>query len=84
MKNETRTELMAIPIVAIVFVVGFVLFIARWQGVWAWLLSARPAWPGRDPDRAATRGAIRIRPLRRRPPEPLAPRRRPTTSTGCS
>lgn len=38
MKSETRTELMAIPIVAIVFVVGLILLAASVAGVWAWVL----------------------------------------------
>lgn len=38
MKNDTtRTELMAIPIVAVLFGIGLVLFIASVKGVWAWL-----------------------------------------------
>jgi hypothetical protein len=37
-KNDsTRVELMAIPIVAVLFGIGFVLFIASVKGVWAWL-----------------------------------------------
>jgi hypothetical protein len=37
-KNDTtRTELMAIPIVVVLFGIGLVLFIASVKGVWAWL-----------------------------------------------
>ena len=35
--DSTRTELMAIPIVAVLFGIGLVLFIASAKGVWAWL-----------------------------------------------
>ena len=35
--DSTRTELMAIPIVAVLFGIGLVLFIASVKGVWAWL-----------------------------------------------
>ena len=35
--DSTRTELMAIPIVAVLFGIGLVLFIASANGVWAWL-----------------------------------------------
>jgi hypothetical protein len=35
--SSTRIELMAIPIVAVLFGVGLVLFIASVKGVWAWL-----------------------------------------------
>ncbi len=35
--GSTRTELMAIPIVAVLFGIGLVLFIASAKGVWAWL-----------------------------------------------
>ncbi len=38
MKSETRTELMAIPIVVIIFVVGIILLAASAAGVWAWVL----------------------------------------------
>jgi hypothetical protein len=38
MKSETRTELMAIPIVAIIFVVGFIFLAASVAGAWAWVL----------------------------------------------
>ena len=38
MKSETRTELMAIPIVAVIFVVGFILLAASVAGAWAWVL----------------------------------------------
>lgn len=38
MKHETRTELMAIPIVAIIFVVGLILLAASAAGALAWLL----------------------------------------------
>jgi hypothetical protein len=38
MNSDTRTELMAIPIVAIVFVVGIVLLAASVAGAWAWVL----------------------------------------------
>src|SRR6476646_1524882 len=38
MKSETRTELMAIPIVAIVFAVGIILLVASVAGAWAWVL----------------------------------------------
>ena len=38
MKSETRTELMAIPIVAVIFVVGFILLAASVAGAWAWIL----------------------------------------------
>ena len=38
MKSETRTELMAIPIVAIVFAVGIILLAASVAGAWAWVL----------------------------------------------
>ena len=37
-EDSTRTELMAIPIVAVIFGIGLVLFIAFDQGIWAWLL----------------------------------------------
>ena len=33
----TRVELMAIPIVAVLFGIGLVLFLAGDAGVWAWL-----------------------------------------------
>jgi hypothetical protein len=37
-KNDsTRTELMAIPIVLVLFGIGLVLFIASAKGLWAWL-----------------------------------------------
>ena len=35
--DSSRTELMAIPIVAVLFGIGLVLFIASVKGVWAWL-----------------------------------------------
>jgi hypothetical protein len=35
--DSTRTELMAIPIVAVLFGIGLVLFIASAKGLWAWL-----------------------------------------------
>jgi hypothetical protein len=35
--NSTRVELMAIPIVAVLFGIGLVLFVASVRGVWAWL-----------------------------------------------
>lgn len=35
--DSTRTELMAIPIVAVLFGIGLVLFLASAKGVWAWL-----------------------------------------------
>jgi hypothetical protein len=35
--DSTRTELIAIPIVAVLFGIGLVLFIASVKGVWAWL-----------------------------------------------
>jgi hypothetical protein len=35
--DSTRTELMAIPIVAVLFGIGLVLFIASVKGLWAWL-----------------------------------------------
>jgi len=35
--GSTRVELMAIPIVAVLFGVGLVLFVASVKGVWAWL-----------------------------------------------
>jgi len=35
--DSTRTELMAIPIVAVLFGIGLVLFIASANGIWAWL-----------------------------------------------
>ena len=38
MEGETRTELMAIPIVTFVFVVGIVLVAASIAGPWAWIL----------------------------------------------
>ena len=38
MKSETRTELMAIPIVAIVLIVGIILLAASVAGAWAWIL----------------------------------------------
>ncbi len=39
MKGETRTELMAIPIVAVVFVVlGIIFLIGSVAGAWAWVL----------------------------------------------
>jgi len=38
MKNGTRTELMAIPIVAVAFGIGIVLAAASEAGIWAWLL----------------------------------------------
>jgi GABA permease len=38
MKSETRTELMAIPIVAIVFAVGIIFLAASVAGAWAWVL----------------------------------------------
>ena len=66
----TRVELMAIPIVAVIFGIGLVLALAADAGVWAWVLV------GARGDRAlrrcwspATRGAIRIR-LPTRPRRP--------------
>ena len=38
MKNDTRTELMAIPIVAVLIAIGLVLGLASMAGIWAWLL----------------------------------------------
>jgi hypothetical protein len=38
MKSETRTELMAIPIVAIIFIVGIILAAASLAGALAWIL----------------------------------------------
>ena len=35
--DSTRAELMAIPIVAVLFGIGLVLFIAAVKGLWAWL-----------------------------------------------
>ena len=35
--DSTRIELMAIPIVAVLFGIGLVLFIAASEGLWAWL-----------------------------------------------
>ena len=35
--GSTRTELIAIPTVAVLFGIGLVLFIASVKGVWAWL-----------------------------------------------
>ena len=36
-KDSTRTELMAIPIVLVLFGIGLALFIASVKGVWTWL-----------------------------------------------
>ncbi len=35
--DSIRTELMAIPIVVVLFGIGLVLFVASVDGVWAWL-----------------------------------------------
>ena len=39
MKDDSnRVELIAIPIVAVIFGIGMILFIASVEGVWAWIL----------------------------------------------
>ena len=60
----TRVELMAIPIVAVIFGGGpCILALASAAGMWAWLLvGVRRHRPGRAAHRASTRGAIPIRP----------------------
>ena len=84
MKSETRTELMAIPIVAIVFVVGIILLAASVAGAWAWVLIGVGG--------LGLLAILAVRYSRRNPHPCRSPRRRPrrslrsrrTTPSGCS
>ena len=85
MKSDTRTELMAIPIVAVVFVVlGIIFLIGSVAGAWAWVLIGAGAlgllaflavhYSRRNPHPALSSAGARGAP----PPSP------PTTPTGFS
>ena len=74
--DSTRTELMAIPIVAVLFGIGLVLFIASAKGVWAWLFVGAAG---------LVLAAVLIARYARRNPHPVAATPAPTvTSRVCS
>ena len=69
--DSTRTELMAIPIVAVLFGTGLVLFIASANGVWAWLFVGAAA---------LVLVAVLIARYAKRNPHPVAATPAPTTT----
>lgn len=69
--DSTRTELMAIPIVAVLFGTGLVLFIASANGVWAWLFVGAAA---------LVLAAVLIARYAKRNPHPVAATPAPTTT----
>lgn len=84
MKSDNKIEFAAIPIVAVVLGILFVLFLAYDQGLWAWLLVGAPL-PSCSPRSSRARRAGG-RAIRRSTPPPGSPRRAPraTMHTACS
>jgi hypothetical protein len=73
--DSTRTELMAIPIVAVLFGIGLVLFIASTKGVWAWLFVGAAG---------LVLAAVLIARYARRNPHPVAATPAPTVTPAAA